>query len=122
MQRQQTQVFVYGTLMAGEPNHRLLQRAKWIGLARTEPCYVLLDLGAYPGMVTGGTTAVAGEVYEVDKETLAALDRLEGHPTFYRRTAIRLEDGRVIETYLYQRAQGNHRELPGGDWREAKGV
>ena len=73
-----TCVFVYGTLLAGEPNHRLLTGARLVAEARTKPAFELRDLGAFPGLVRGGQHAVAGEVYEVDVATLAALDRLEG--------------------------------------------
>ena len=98
--RAPTRVFVYGTLLAGEPNHRVLAGARLVANARTEPAFELRDLGPFPGLVSGGAHAVAGEVYEVDEATLAALDRLEGHPRFYRRTRIALEDGVAVETYL----------------------
>jgi gamma-glutamylaminecyclotransferase len=82
---------VNGSLMSGEAKHQLLAvpGARLIMAdARTEPEYELRDLGAFPGMVRGGAGKVTGEVYEVDEATLAALDRLEGHPRFYTRTRI----------------------------------
>jgi gamma-glutamylaminecyclotransferase len=93
-------VFVYGTLLAGEPNHRLLQTASFEGPARTADGFALFDLGAFPGMVRSETGVVHGEVYRIDDRTLAALDRLEGHPDFYERTLIGLEDGREVWAYL----------------------
>ena len=65
-----TRVFVYGTLLAGEPNHRVLAGARLVANARTEPAFELRDLGPFPGLVSGGAHAVAGEVYEVDEATL----------------------------------------------------
>ena len=66
----------------------------------------------------GGEHAVAGEVYEVDEATLAALDRLEGHPRFYRRTRIALEDGAAVETYLLAPEQVEGRPvIDSGNWR-----
>ncbi len=113
-----TRIFAYGSLMSGERNHRLLVGARLVGEARTGPAYSLFDLGAFPGLVAGGTHAVVGEVYDVDGDALAALDRLEGHPTLYRRTAIVLEDGRSVETYLLTRAQVEGRSIvPSGSWR-----
>ena len=111
-------VFVYGTLMTGEPNHRLLVHAQRVGQASTEPAYHLVDLGAFPALVPGGQTAVAGEVYSVDGPTLAALDRLEGHPRFYRRTPITLASGRKALAYLQapEQTQG-HPRITSGDWR-----
>jgi gamma-glutamylaminecyclotransferase len=116
--RAPARVFVYGTLLAGEPNHRLLAGARLVAEARTEAAFELRDLGAFPALVRGGEGAVAGEVYEVDGPTLAALDRLEGHPRFYRRTPITLEDGTAVETYLLAPAQAaGHPVIDSGSWR-----
>jgi gamma-glutamylcyclotransferase (GGCT)/AIG2-like uncharacterized protein YtfP len=40
----------------------------------------MLDLGAYPGVVKNGGTAIEEEVYEVSKQQMLDLDRLEGYP------------------------------------------
>jgi gamma-glutamylaminecyclotransferase len=108
-------VFVYGTLLAGEPNHRLLWTASFEGPARTADGFALFDLGAFPGMVRAVTGVVHGEVYRVDDHTLAALDRLEVHPDFYVRTLIGLEDGREVWAYLLdaERVSGRRRIAPG---------
>jgi gamma-glutamylcyclotransferase (GGCT)/AIG2-like uncharacterized protein YtfP len=110
-------VFVYGTLRAGEGNHRLLAGAGFVGLARTEPAFRMFDLGAYPAVAPGGSTEIEGEVYEVDDAMLARLDRLEGHPTFYTRTPIALADGSEAEAYLMRAARlRGYAEIPSGDW------
>lgn len=106
---------------AHEPNHRLLSSAKLIGEARTEAVFELYDLGAFPMLVKGGRHAIVGEVYEVDAEMLAALDRLEGHPRFYRRTRIALTDGTKVETYLLTPEQVAGRPIvASGNWRERR--
>jgi gamma-glutamylaminecyclotransferase len=116
--RRTTRVFVYGSLLAGEPNHSVLRHAKRIAKSCTAPTFALHDLGAFPGMVDGGVHAVVGEVYEVDDSTLAALDRLEGHPRFYRRAQITLADGESAETYLLRPAQVKGCPLvESGSWR-----
>jgi gamma-glutamylaminecyclotransferase len=113
-----TLLFVYGTLLRGERNHRLLRGAPALGEARTEAAYELVDAGGYPAMVSGGTTAIVGEVYAVKGATLAAVDRLEDHPSFYRRTPIRLMDGRPVEAYLLDRDRATGMSpLPSGNWR-----
>lgn len=113
-----TRVFVYGTLLSGERNHHLLAHARLVGEARTEPLFSLYDLGAFPGLVPRGSQAVAGEVYEVDEPTLAALDRLEGHPDFYRRASIALHDGRPVLAYLLTIEQVRGRPIiASGAWR-----
>ncbi len=111
-------VFVYGSLLSGEPNHRVLASARCVGETRTERRFALHNLGAYPAMVAGGAHAIVGEVYEVDARTLASLDALEGHPRFYRRTTIALADGTSAETYLLTPAQVEGRPLiASGSWR-----
>jgi gamma-glutamylcyclotransferase (GGCT)/AIG2-like uncharacterized protein YtfP len=96
----------------------VLRGATLVGAARTEASFALHDLGAFPGMVDGGADAITGEVYEVDVETLARLDALEGHPRFYRRTPIALADGSFVETYLLTRAQVEGRPVvTTGSWR-----
>lgn len=113
-----TLVFTYGTLLAGERNHRLLKTARFVGAASTLPRYELRNLGTFPALVRGGMRAVAGELYEVDAPTLLALDRLESHPDFYRRARIRLANGTVADTYLLRRDQVAGRPIiESNNWR-----
>jgi gamma-glutamylaminecyclotransferase len=113
-----TQVFVYGTLLVGESNHAYLKGAPLLREVRTQPEFQLHDLGAFPGLVHGGTQAVVGEVYEVDEPTLVGLDFLEDHPQFYLRTFIVLADGSRVETYLLTAAQvAGHPIISSGSWR-----
>ncbi len=111
-------VFVYGTLLRGEPNHGFLARAEWVGVARTRAEFELVDLGYFPAMIPHGETAISGEVYSTDEATLRRLDRLEGHPEFYTRTRIQLADGNAAEAYLLRedQVQGG-RPIVSGDWR-----
>jgi gamma-glutamylaminecyclotransferase len=109
-------IFVYGTLLRGEPNHGLLASARFLGPHRTEPRFTLLLLGAYPGLVETGKTAVHGEVYAVDGATLRLLDRLEEYPRLYDRRPIRTPYG-TAWAYVY-RGPRRHRACIGqGDWR-----
>jgi gamma-glutamylaminecyclotransferase len=117
-------VFVYGSLRQGFGNHKyyLQGRADFQGEGLTAPEYTLLNLGAFPGVVKAGNTAITGEVYGVSEGLLRELDRLEGHPNFYRRTPITLQDGREVEMYIL----GNHwngsadaRQIVlSGDWKK----
>ena len=112
-----TRLFVYGTLMRGEPAHDLLERAQMLGVASTETGYALFDMGAFPAMVAFGPTSVVGEVYAVPAALLAAMDRYEGCPEFYRRRQVTLSDGSQAETYVLTAAQVQGcREIDGGDW------
>jgi len=122
MHEDKVRVFVYGTLRRGEANHHLLETRDFVGMAQSEACFTLVDLGAFPAMVPGGGTAVVGEVYEVGPVTLAALDRLEGHPRFYQRHTIQLADGSTALAYLLSPEQSiGKASLSSGDWLEAQG-
>lgn len=111
-------LFVYGSLLSGEPNHGLLSRARFLMEAETEAGFELRDLGEYPGLVQGGSQAVIGEVYEVDAELLALLDEFEDHPTFYCRTNIVLAGGVAAETYLLRAEQVQDcPRVESGNWR-----
>ena len=113
-----TRVFVYGTLLAGESNHRHLASARFVGEAKTEAAFRLYDLGPYPGLVAVGGDAVMGEVYEVDEPILAMLDRLEGHPRFYVRKGIVLDSGETVQSYLLMPHQVVGRPIIAlGSWR-----
>jgi gamma-glutamylcyclotransferase (GGCT)/AIG2-like uncharacterized protein YtfP len=108
-------LFVYGTLLPGEPNQERLRGGALQGAARTEAGYALLDFGEHPGMVRGGAGQVRGALFEVTVETLRDLDRFEEASAF-RRERVRLEDGRRVEAYLYLGLAPPGGEIPGGDW------
>ncbi len=115
-------VFVYGTMLPGEAWHAALSGAVRVGPARTLPAFELLDLGPFPALVSGGATPVEGEVYAVDDSLLGALDALEGHPEFYRRTPIQLEDGREAFAYLLspQRRLASMVPIAAGSWKSRR--
>ena len=115
-------VFVYGSLMRGLGNHRVLSEnghARFVRRARTAALYSMIDLGSFPAVIEAGETSVVGEIWEIDDRCLRALDRLEGNPGFYYRDEILLEDGEeTVEAYfLPERANMSHRPVESGDWR-----
>jgi len=85
-------VAVYGTLKVGKSNNIYLRDSVYMGTAKTKDpmrmCVISL-----PYMIRGSHDEgknVMLDVYYVDDTTLAALDRLEGHPVYYRREKIAL--------------------------------
>jgi gamma-glutamylaminecyclotransferase len=101
-----TTVFVYGTLLRGGSGHHHLAGGRFLGPARTEPAWTLIDLGAYPALRPGGSSPIPGELYAVDDALLAALDRWEEVPTLYRRTAVALEGGGEAQAWVMDDAEG----------------
>jgi gamma-glutamylcyclotransferase (GGCT)/AIG2-like uncharacterized protein YtfP len=111
-------LFVYGTLRSGEANHAWLRGAHRIGAAITAARYELLDLGAYPALIAGGTTAIAGELYSVDDATLGRIDAFEGHPDELSRGEVTLEAAEPAWAYFLARERAaGARRIASGDWR-----
>ena len=108
-------VFVYGTLRSGEVNHHLLAGATYCGKHATLPRYRMLHLGAYPGVVEGGSTVIRGEIYRIDKRQFMWLDRLEAYPTLYKRKLIDTRWGKAW-IYLYRGNRNGRMTIPSGDW------
>ncbi|MCB1865199.1 MAG: gamma-glutamylcyclotransferase [Chromatiales bacterium] len=108
-------VFVYGTLRSGDYNHALLGTARRLGTCRTAARYTLHDFGAWPGLRVGGRDRITGEVYAVDRATLARLDRLEQVPRRYRRALLSTPWGQAF-VYLTRDRRGPR--IANGDWMQ----
>jgi gamma-glutamylaminecyclotransferase len=107
-------IFVYGTLKEGFPNFALNPGRRVPGTYRTRqpfPFYVvqLAVEDRAPWLVNdpGQGLQVLGQVFEVDEDTLAAMDRFEevGVPTGYGRLELELEPvdraGEVLRAHAY---------------------
>jgi len=96
-------LFTYGTLMKGYSNHYPLKRAEWVGSAKTLEKYSLYESGI-PFVFKGEAVShIYGELYRVDELTLKIIDRLEGHPEWYRREEIQIvtDSGNNVTAWLY---------------------
>jgi gamma-glutamylcyclotransferase (GGCT)/AIG2-like uncharacterized protein YtfP len=109
-------IFVYGTLRRGQSNHAELGNARFLREVATAPRYELVDLGEYPALLESGSTAVLGELYEVDEDLLARLDVFEGVPALYQRRAIALQDGQAEGYVMRRRNAARAPRLAHGDW------
>jgi gamma-glutamylcyclotransferase (GGCT)/AIG2-like uncharacterized protein YtfP len=103
-------VFVYGLLKRGLALSHLMEGQEFLGEAHTAPGFRLhaLDGGAFPGL-TGpaeGGVAVAGELWRVGADCLAALDAAEGVAEgVYERRRLPLappHENLVAEAYFYR--------------------
>jgi|TARA_B110000503_G_scaffold142414_1_gene239140 gamma-glutamylcyclotransferase (GGCT)/AIG2-like uncharacterized protein YtfP len=121
-----TKVAVYGSLRKGFGNHVLLSQSELIGTTQTPKEFRMFSLGAFPGVGTG-TSSIKVEVYRVNEETLARLDRLEGYhgPTsrnFYEREVVMTEFGQALMYTLRDERYKGHDEVTSGDWVEYRKV
>lgn len=112
-------LFVYGLELQGEREHDLLAGSELVGVVRTLPRYTLVDLGVYPSLLDGGTVAVTGELYRVDKQVRFTLDVKKECPVLFYRSQVELEGGVVAETYFMREEQvRGKRRLRHGSWKE----
>lgn len=98
-------IFVYGTLKRGHVRHFALAGQRYLGEAKTLPRYRMVNLGSYPALIEAGSSAIVGELWEVDAACLALLDEIESvADSYYRRGAISLaspHDDLFAEAYFY---------------------
>ena len=119
-------LFVYGTLLAGQPEQGMLA-----GLRRESATVMgrLYHLPAgYPAIVLGGDDHVQGElVFGVTAPMLAVLDRYEGiDEGLYRREIVRAWlPLRRCQAYIYTMDDPERRGgrwIRSGRWRSARGA
>ena len=96
-------LFVYGTLCKGKNNFRFLNDSKFLGYYHTDNNFSLVITGL-PFMIRRKGDGVSGQLYRVDDYTLKRIDKLEGHPDFYKREEIYVYDtetGTNVRAYAY---------------------
>lgn len=123
-------IFVYGTLLSGEPRHPILTRQRPLRISNAHVPGRLVHLGAYPGLLScerGGR--VRGELIELDdpSDALRALDEVEGflgygvEGSLYRRVLLEAEPSRgraaLAWSYLYV-GPDEAPSIDSGDWRD----
>lgn len=102
-------LFVYGTLKRGFSRAAVLQGETFLGLAKTEARYRLLNCGNYPGLVEASEgVSIEGELWDISPDCLQRLDEIEGVGIqLYQRTKVSLQiphDREDVETYLYRQS------------------
>ena len=120
-------VFVYGTLrppLADTPadDSRYYPKvAPYVQVASSAKLLegALYDLGAYPA-ARPGADIVQGDLLTVEPEALTIMDRIEGHPAFFRRARVIVQsEAGPVEAWIYWAPEdlvfGRHR-IAGGDW------
>jgi gamma-glutamylaminecyclotransferase len=101
-------VFVYGSLKRGFHNHAQMDGATHTGSAKVAG-YLLCAVASanFPAVAESEPEcAVRGELYTLPegdrgRAMLAKLDRFEGAPRMYRRTAVTTTAGAVVWMYVW---------------------
>ncbi|MDX1437573.1 MAG: gamma-glutamylcyclotransferase, partial [Anaerolineales bacterium] len=120
-------VFAYGTLRPGRGGsppedsryygqiQAYLQEARPAELKQAN----LYDMGSYPA-ARPGEAQIIGDLLQLDRAALEVIDRIEGHPVFYRRELVTVHcDGRGVEAWVYWAPKGLEQAgvpIPSGDW------
>ena len=128
-----SRVFVYGSLLRGLHNHRVLKDSScYLPGALTSKSFVLVDSAqGYPYAVHSrnlpehSQAPILGEVYTVSDSVLAALDDLEEHPCHYRRELVDIDGEESAWMYILcepdtlakLRTEEYRDVTPPGDWR-----
>lgn len=110
-------VFVYGTLKRGFHNHVYLKGANYLGTGKTVEKYAMVVDRGLPFVIKKQKIShIIGELYSVNLHLLDNLDRLEGHPTWYRREEIKIassENG-ITKAWMYFCPSGTGKLNPTG--------
>jgi len=106
---QRFMVFVYGSLKRGFGNHYFLRDAKYCGNTETvDATFCMHSMGPFPAVTESNDNGyhITGELYEVDADTMNALDKLEGNGVFYTRKLVRVYtlEG-TVEAWMYLLAE-----------------
>jgi len=97
--------FICGSALRGQPDHKNLGDAKFLGEARTAPRYRLHSVrDQHPGIyeVESGGISIAGELYEFTPEQHEQL--LESEPPDLYEAPIVLDDGSSVSAMIYPRS------------------
>lgn len=120
-------VFVYGTLRPPQPNTTPADSRYYPEVARCVktvtpawlPAADVFDAGSYPAIIRG-SGVVYGELLGVQPRALEIMDRIEGHPTFYKRERVQVETDHGPEAaWVYWAPRGlviGRPQIINGDW------
>ncbi|MFC7320620.1 gamma-glutamylcyclotransferase [Halobacillus campisalis] len=118
-------VFVYGTLCRGESNHNVLKNSKLISEQAWVKAKMYKSPSYYPFIKEDEHSLVYGEIYDIKKGLLPAVDRLEGYreenpnSLFLRNTVKAYTEAGEYEVATYLGGDGFETEhfIEGGDWK-----
>jgi gamma-glutamylcyclotransferase (GGCT)/AIG2-like uncharacterized protein YtfP len=89
-------VLVYGTLKKGYSNHHFMFKSKYIKNTEIKGSLYLKKDRYFPHLILKGEDLIECEIYEVSENCLTYLDRLEGHPNFFERKELEIENEKMF--------------------------
>lgn len=120
-------LFVYGTLRPPRPDTPAPDVRYYPAIAdyirHHQPATLtnaaLYDLGAYPA-ATSGDGIIQGDLLLVDEAALPIADRIEGHPSYYRRAQVHVQTANgAVDAWIYWAPPGlttGRQRITNGDW------
>ena len=120
-------ILVYGTLRKNCGNDRLLLGSEFIGTVSVKGYYMFSNL-AFPYAIPSSwvrtrepiSDVIVGEIYDINDETLAALDKLEGvaYGHYTREAVIGMPDTQMYIPTNVRDVVTNSYLVPSGDWHD----
>lgn len=93
-------IFVYGTLLKGLSRNSVLKDSEFLGLAYCQG--TLINLGSFPGLITGEDNVI-GELYKLsDNKILEILDQIEGFNKDDKSASMYLRENMRVRPYISQ--------------------
>ena len=96
-----SKIFVYGTLKKNSWNHGWLEDSTFVREQAVHGFKLFQSGIPYMIRTDNPEDRVLGEVYEVSEKTRGNIDRLEGHPDWYRREIVSMDSDGEIQGYVY---------------------
>lgn len=119
-------VAVYGTLRDGMGNNGLMGDSELLGETKVEgyEMYPAAPYGGFPVIFPVShseetSPTIVAEVYQVTEERLTGpLDRLEGHPSWYKRELVDTPYGKAWIYVMQDERYKEHTRIESGDFVE----
>lgn len=113
-------VAVYGTLRDGMSNNGLMGDSELLGevVVSGFEMYPAAPYGGFPVIFPTETSSeIKAEVYQVTEERLTGpLDRLEGHPSWYKRELVSTPHGDAWIYVMQDERYKEHKRIDSGDF------
>mgnify|MGYP001618841294 CR=1 FL=1 len=97
-------IFVYGTLRKGEPNHWMMDHDEIVFIREDvlpgyEKYFKTPNNTGLSFIRPAEEASVEGELYQIPDNLIPRFDTFEGHPNWYRRTDVSLKSGEKAFVY-----------------------